>query len=155
MAPIQQVADWSTRLTDVESQQLVALLDGFVLGASRFIPYKQLELVLLTGEASGRPVVLAGDGPEEQRLRELAEAARVPVHFVIAPSTPLLYALYQRCAVFVFPALEDFGIMPVEAMAAGAAVVARSEGGTAESTIDGATGAPDRFRGGRRGAPGG
>lgn len=145
VAAIQLISDWSSRLTQEELQILDELPGGFLLGASRFIPYKQLELVLRAGEAAGRPVVLAGSGSEEARLRALADRSTVPVRFVIAPSTPLLYALYQRCAAFIFPAVEDFGIMPVEAMAAGAAVVARSEGGTAESTIDGMTGALSDF----------
>ena len=59
-------------------------------------------------------------------LTAAAEAATVPVHFVHAPSEALLYALYQQTSLYVFPAVEDFGIMPVEAMAAGAPVLAQS-----------------------------
>jgi glycosyltransferase involved in cell wall biosynthesis len=51
----------------------------------------------------------------------------------------LLRELYRRAAVFVFPAVEDFGIMPVEAMAAGTPVVVYQEGGASESVrlVDG------------------
>jgi glycosyltransferase involved in cell wall biosynthesis len=45
----------------------------------------------------------------------------------------MLYSLYQQAEAFVFPAIEDFGIMPVEAMAAGARVVVSARGGAAES----------------------
>lgn len=86
------------------------LPDGFVLGASRFIPYKRPEDVIKLGEATGRPVVLAGKGPHLAELQAAANAASVPVHFVHAPSDSLLYAPYQRTALFVFPAVEDFGI---------------------------------------------
>ena len=86
-------------------------------------------------------MVLAGRGPELGRLRYAAAAARVPVPFVDRPSAALLRALYQQAAVFVFPAIEDFGIMPVEAMAAGAPVLAQEMGGTAESVVPGLTGA--------------
>lgn len=144
---IQSVGDWRDRLTPTESDQLGALPDGFVLGASRFIPYKRLDLVIRVGETAGRPVVLAGHGPEFPALRDIASRATVPVHFVPAPSAALLYALYQQTALYVFPPVEDFGIMPVEAMAAGAAVLAQAEGGASESVVPGRTGALVGFDG--------
>lgn len=127
--------EWATHLEASEAAQLDVLPDVFLLGASRFVPYKRLDLVIRAGEASGIPVVLAGEGPEYGRLREYGEAAGVPVFFVRSPSTTLLYALFQRSLAYVFPAIEDFGIMPVEAMAAGAPVVVPSVGGAAESVI--------------------
>lgn len=138
---IQAVADWRELLDPAEQAVLAALPSGFVLGASRFIPYKRLDLVIEVGAALGRPVVLAGRGPEVERLRALAAEATVPVHLVENPSTALLRALYQATDLFVFPAVEDFGIMPVEAMAAGAPVLAQAVGGTAESVVPGRTGA--------------
>lgn len=138
---IQAVAEWSSVLSGGDAAQLNALPDEFILGASRFIPYKRLELVIAAGETAGIPVVLAGNGSELPRLRAIAETASVPVYFVIAPSGPLLYALYERALLYVFPAVEDFGIMPVEAMAAGAPVLAQAVGGTSESVVAGRTGA--------------
>jgi len=142
---IQRVSDWRDELTSAEATILEALPHDYVLGASRFVSYKRLDLVIKVGEAADLPVVLAGRGPEEASLRAAAEAASVPVHFVDHPSSALLYALYQQAGVFVFPAIEDFGIMPVEAMAAGAAVLAQAVGGTAESVVPGATGALCEF----------
>lgn len=142
---IQSVSDWADRLDPAELEVLDSLPDGFVLGASRFIPYKRLQDVIKVGEAIDRPVVLAGKGPCIHELEVAAELARVPVRIVSAPSHALLYALYQRTALFVFPAVEDFGIMPVEAMAAGAPVLAQAEGGVAESVLPGVTGALIRF----------
>jgi glycosyltransferase involved in cell wall biosynthesis len=138
---IQSVPDWRTRLDPDESAVLDTLPGGFVLGASRFIPYKRLERVIEVGEATGWPVVLAGHGPSLPDLELAAADASVPVHFVHAPSEALLYTLYQQTALFVFPAVEDFGIMPVEAMAAGAPVLAQAKGGAAESVVPGLTGA--------------
>lgn len=138
---IQSVESWVARITGAEREVLDRLPRPFVLGASRFIPYKRLDLVIKAGEAVDLPVVLAGRGPEERRLREQAEQAKVPVHFVHDPSDRLLYALYEAASVFVFPAIEDFGIMPVEAMATGTPVVGRQIGGVSETVIDGVTGA--------------
>ncbi len=137
---------WAERVSSEESAVLERLPAQFVLGASRFVSYKRLDLVIRAGEAAGLPVVLAGEGPLRETLEQLAAEASVPVHFVDGPSSPLLYALYEAAAVYVFPAIEDFGMMPVEAMAAGAPVIANAIGGARESVIDGVNGMlVDRF----------
>jgi glycosyltransferase involved in cell wall biosynthesis len=132
---------WADQLNEAERVLLYQLPRPFVLGASRFVPYKRLDLVIQAGEAVGLPVVVAGSGPEGRRLREQAAQASVPVRFVDEPSDTLLYALYEAASVFVFPAIEDFGIMPVEAMAVGTPVVTRAVGGGSETVLDGITGA--------------
>ena len=142
---VQSRSDWADALDDEERRALEALPTHFLLGASRFIPYKRLDQVIRAGELADVPVVIAGAGPEEARLRAQAAAASVPVRFVIAPSTPMLYALYARARAFVFAAVEDFGIMPVEAMASGTPVVAQAVGGAAESVVPGVTGALTTF----------
>lgn len=138
---IQSVEDWRTKLHDEEAVILDSLPDQFILGASRFIPYKRLDLVIAAGEKIGLPVVLAGGGPERDRLRSLAQSARVPVRIIDDPTTPLLYALYQAATVFVFPPIEDFGIMPIEAMALGTPAVGSRIGGSGETILDGVSGA--------------
>lgn len=130
---IQAVDRWEEELTLTEDMKLKSLPEEFVLGASRFVEYKRLDLTIRTGEALKLPVVLAGAGPQENALRELATTARVPVIFTGRVSDQLLYSLYQRATLFVFMAIEDFGIMPVEAMAAGTPVLVNEVGGAAES----------------------
>lgn len=137
---IQSVKDWRTKLSGDEMAVIDQLPDTFILGASRFIPYKRLDWVIRAGESVGLPVVIAGSGPQEAALRDLAARAQVPVSFIIHPSTPLLYALYQTATLFVFPPVEDFGIMPVESLACGTPVVTTSCGGALESVVDGRTG---------------
>lgn len=127
-------------LNEPETDIVQALTQPYVLGASRFIPYKRLDLVIEFGEVNGIPVVLAGGGPEEARLRSLAAAATVPVSIVPRPSRALLRELYSRALAYVFPALEDFGIMPVEAAATGTPVIANVFGGAAETVVTGTTG---------------
>lgn len=125
--------DWRNHLTGAELSELESLPSEFVLGASRFVSYKRLDLVIKVGEALGVPVVLAGAGSGYEALRAKASDVKVPVAFVVGPSDAMLYALYQRASVFMFPTIEDFGIMPVEAMAAGTAVAVAPVGGAAES----------------------
>ena len=120
-------------LTDDERVLLEGLPSDFVLGASRFVPYKRLDVAISAGAATGRPVVLAGRGPDEDRLRALAAASGADVHVVVAPSDVLLAHLLARAAVLTFPAIEDFGILPVEAMAVGTPVVVADRGGATES----------------------
>jgi glycosyltransferase involved in cell wall biosynthesis len=125
--------DWSLHLSEGEYEQLEGLPSEFVLGASRFVPYKRLDWVIDAGSAVGTPVVLAGSGPEQRRLEYRAASAKVPVLFVVNPSDAMLYTLYQRSIAFIFPAIEDFGIMPVEAVAAGGKVIVWNVGGAAET----------------------
>lgn len=127
-------------LTPAECDLLESLPDIFILGASRFVPYKRLDRAIAFGEANQIPVVLAGSGPQESTLRGLADCATVPVQFVIRPSKPLLRELYARAWAFIFPAVEDFGIMPLEANATGTPVIASTVGGTAESVSHGVSG---------------
>ncbi|WP_411374115.1 glycosyltransferase [Arthrobacter sp. MPF02] len=142
---ILSTADWSSELIGRESDVIESLPDSFLLGASRLVPYKRLDSVIKTGEVSGLPVVIAGSGPDLPRLEALAAKSSTPVHFMGRVSDAFLFALYQRALAFVFPAIEDFGIMPVEAMAAGTPVIATTIGGAAESVVDRATGALANF----------
>lgn len=131
---LQRQAEWVDVLGAGDLHILEELPREFILGASRFVKYKNLQQVIEVGEACDIPVVLAGAGPALGELQERASTATVPVHFVLNPSDELLYTLYQRALIFVFPPIEDFGIMPVEAMALGTPVLVNSVGGAAEST---------------------
>ncbi len=116
------------------------LPEVFVLGASRFVPYKRLDTVIAAAAAADLPVVVAGHGPDADHLITLAAAAEVPARVVLNPSTPALYTLLQRSSAFVFPPVEDFGILPVEAQAAGTPVVVGPVGGQIETLTPGVSG---------------
>lgn len=127
-------------LTAEEQIILEHLPKDFILGASRFVPYKRLDVAIEAGIASDVPVVIAGRGPDEARLRSISERHPSQVTFIDQPSTALLNQLYRRAMVLVFPAVEDFGIMPVEAMASGTPVIANVIGGASESVQHKVTG---------------
>lgn len=137
---VSEFASDEAKFTAEEVEILEALPSSFILGASRFIPYKRLDLVIKAGVASGFPVVLAGNGPSMNFLRSVADRHPGQVTFVTTPSHELLRELYRRCLLYVFPPVEDFGIMPVEAMATGTPVLANCAGGAAETVVHGKTG---------------
>lgn len=126
--------------TAEEERILESLPAEFILGASRFVPYKQLDQVIRAGHAADVRVVLAGNGPSMPFLKAMADEYPNLVTFIDRPSQKLLRELYRRAVVYVFPPVEDFGIMPVEAMATGTPVLARNIGGASETVIHGKTG---------------
>jgi len=132
---LQSVDSWADQLDDADAATLAGLPAQFVLGASRFVDYKRLDVAIRAGELAGLPVVLAGAGPQRAELEALAAAATVPVTFVNRPSDTLLFALYQAASLLVFAAIEDFGIMPVEAMALGTPAIVYAVGGASESVL--------------------
>ncbi|MBO3088803.1 glycosyltransferase [Cellulomonas dongxiuzhuiae] len=125
--------DWADELTDDERALLESLPEGYCLAASRLVDYKRIDLALKAAEEAREPIVVAGTGPLEAEIRSQIERMSVPALLITSPSTPLLLALYQRARVMLFPAIEDFGIMPVEAMAIGTPVIGRAVGGVSES----------------------
>lgn len=128
----------------VDTDYFTPLGDGsrgeFALAVARMVPYKRLDLVIRACHALRYPLVLAGAGPEEPHLRSLAATLGASVEFVIAPGDDRLRQLYRTARVSVFPALEDFGIAPVEAQACGAPVVALGQGGSVDIVLPGVTG---------------
>ena len=110
------------------------------LAVSRFVPYKSVRLAIEACAAASVPLTVAGKGPEEQSLRELATELKAEVSFEIQPSDERLRELYRTSSALVFPANEDFGIIPVEAQACGAPVVALDLGGARDTVVQGETG---------------
>jgi glycosyltransferase involved in cell wall biosynthesis len=112
----------------------------YVLGVGRWIPYKNLHLVVDAASRAGLPVKIAGRGPDKHRIEESAAAAGVPVEIIESPSDAELRELYRNAAALVFPTFEDFGLVPVEAQAAGTPVVALGAGGALDTVVQGSSG---------------
>jgi glycosyltransferase involved in cell wall biosynthesis len=112
----------------------------YVLGAGRWIPYKNMPRVIEAASLANMPVKIAGSGPDRERIMAAARAASVPAELIESPSDEHLRDLYRNAACLVFPTVEDFGIVPVEAQAAGTPVVAIAAGGALDTIRDGETG---------------
>jgi glycosyltransferase involved in cell wall biosynthesis len=112
----------------------------FALVVSRLVPYKRVDLAIRACELADIPLVIAGTGPDARRLADLARRSTVEVKLVGAQPDSELRSLYRRALALVFPAEEDFGIIPVEAQACGTPVVALAKGGTLETVAHGFTG---------------
>lgn len=131
-------SDDAGQLSDSEQRELP---DGeFVMAMSRFIPYKRLDLAIRTAANVGLPIVVAGSGDDEARLRAVAEESGHDVRFVIRPSQQLLRELFRCATLLLFPAYEDFGIVPVEAQACGTPVIGYAAGGALDTIDPGVTG---------------
>lgn len=123
---------------DTEGLQIASQREDFYLTVSRLVPYKCVHLIVEAfRQLPDRELVVIGDGPELGRLRALAPAnVRVLGHQGAEATRGYL----QRARAFVFAALEDFGIAPVEAQACGTPVIAFGQGGAAETVLPGRTG---------------
>jgi glycosyltransferase involved in cell wall biosynthesis len=106
--------------------------DGYYLIVSAFVPYKRLDLAIEAFNRLGLPMRVVGDGPDDARLRRLAGGS---IQFLGALPDAALREQYAGCRALVFPGEEDFGIVPVEAMACGKAVIAYGRGGATESIV--------------------
>lgn len=122
---------------DTDEFPLSSRDDGFLLVASRMLAYRRLDLAVEAATALGRDLVVVGDGPERRRLEAMAGPT---VRFLGHVPRSELQDLVARCHAYVLPGIEDFGIAPVEAMAAGKPVVAFRGGGALETVVDGVTG---------------
>ncbi|MEB3304462.1 MAG: glycosyltransferase [Cyanobacteriota bacterium] len=112
--------------------------DDFYLSLCRLVPNKRVDLVVQACNQTRLPLVVIGDGPERKRLEAMAGPT---IRFLGRCSNGEATEWLERCRAYVNVGLEDFGIAPVEAMAAGAPVIALGAGGFCDSVrpLDGET----------------
>ena len=108
------------------------------LCAGELAPYKRPDIAVEAFTRSGRPLTVIG-GPDEAVARLRAKAGP-NVTFLGKVPFPVLRHHLATCRALVFPGEEDFGIVPVEAMASGRPVIALGRGGALDTVVDGATG---------------
>ncbi len=122
---------------DLPSKPTTTAREDFLLAVGHHVPYKRLDLALLAAEALGRHLVVIGEGPDVSRLKRRKSAN---VEWLGWQRADVINAHYRRAAALLFPGEEDFGIVPVEAMAHGCPVVAYAVGGACETVVPGETG---------------
>ncbi|BCM89818.1 glycogen synthase [Abditibacteriota bacterium] len=138
------------RLADFEGVAPYSHPRPYILGIGRHVEQKGFDVLLRayarlleTSKGTGTDLLLAGDGASHQQLKELSASLGLDgrAHFVGRVDRPKAVALFKGCAFFVLPSRhEPMGIVNLEAMAAGKAVVASRVGGVPELVFDGENG---------------
>ncbi len=109
----------------------------YYLVLSRLVSWKQIEVAIKACEGLGVDLVVAGEGPDLSRLKSISNGS---TKFLGRVSENDKISLIKGCQAVLFPQSEDFGIVPVEAMACGKPVIAFAEGGALETIVPGKTG---------------
>jgi len=109
----------------------------YFLVVSRLTPYKRIDLAIAACNDLRLPLVIIGEGEDLPRLKKLAGFS---IEFLGWQSDRNKIEYLRNSRALIFPGEEDFGIVPVEAMAAGKPVIAYRKGGALESVVDGKTG---------------
>ncbi|NQT34182.1 glycosyltransferase [bacterium] len=105
---------------------------GYFLIVSALVPYKRVDIAIEAFSRLRKKLVVVGDGPERHRLKHLAGSN---VKFTGSVSSEDLVELYRNSEALIYPGIEDFGIVLVEAQACGRPVIAFKGGGALETVI--------------------
>jgi len=111
--------------------------DEYYLASARMISYKRLDIIVEAFNWLGWPLIISGDGPERERLQS---KALDNIKFVGHVSDSKRKELFSKAKSIIVAALEDYGLVPVEANASGTPVVAFGAGGVLDTQINGKTG---------------
>ena len=122
---------------DIFTKSTDNIEESYYLMAGELVRYKRPDLAVRAFNRNGRKLVIAGTGEELYSLQAIAESN---VTFAGRVDNEKLHELYRNAQALIFPGVEDFGIVPLEAQAAGTPVIAYAQGGALETVIDGETG---------------
>jgi glycosyltransferase involved in cell wall biosynthesis len=123
---------------DTSVFECVIQKDDYFLTASRFVPYKKIDLIVETfSQLPEKKLLVIGDGPDENKIKKKAGSN---IEFLGYKKPDEMKLIMQKAKAFVFAAEEDFGIVPLEALSCGTPVIAFNKGGTAETITDSVTG---------------
>lgn len=112
------------------------LRHGFLV-AGRQTPYKRFDLAIAACEEMQVPLIVIGNGPDHRRLDKLAGRYTT---FLTNVNDNEIVSHFESAVAFIMPNLDDFGIVAVEAMAAGTPVIAYNKGGALDYVVPGKTG---------------
>lgn len=122
---------------DTERFRAASTTEDYFLIVSRLIPYKRIDIAIQAFNDLDLPLLIIGEGRDEKRLKAMAGPK---IEFLgRLPDGQLTHHL-SRCRALIFPGHEDFGLVPLEAMACGRPVIAYAGGGALETVVEGETG---------------
>jgi glycosyltransferase involved in cell wall biosynthesis len=110
----------------------------YFLIASRLLPYKRIDLAITAAQLAGVKLLVAGSGPAERDLRSRARGTTTTLLGYIDDAR--MNALLGDARAAIVPGEEDFGLLPLEAAAAGRPTIAYRAGGALETIVEGTTG---------------
>ncbi len=134
---------------DINKFIFAAEKEDYYLISSRMISYKRLDIAIETFNWLGLPLIIIGDGPERKRLEE---KSLDNIKFLGYVDDEWRTHLMAKAKAVVVTALEDYGLVPIEANASGTPVIAYGAGGVLDTQISGETGilynpqSPDALR---------
>ncbi len=116
---------------DVENFKLNEDKEDFYLTASRLVPYKKTKLIVEAfNEMPLKKLIVIGDGEDYKSIKAIAKGNIEVLGYM---EKPTMIEYMQKAKCFIYAAIEDFGIVPIEALACGTPVIALNEGGTHET----------------------
>ncbi len=117
---------------DCDKFSLSEKSEDFYLIVSAFAPYKRIDIAIEAFNRLDLRLKIIGEGQDEKRLKKFAKSN---IEFLGRQYDNTLKEYYSKCKALIFPGEEDFGIVPVEAMASGRPVIAYGKGGAVETVI--------------------
>lgn len=111
--------------------------EDYFLIVCRLIPYKRIDLAIGACNRLHLPLVIIGNGRDEERLKKMAGPT---IRFMGRLSDDDVLQYFSHCRALLFPGEDDFGLTPLEAQASGRPVIAYGVGGALASVVDGSTG---------------
>lgn len=113
----------------------------FYLAVSRLVPEKRVDVIAKAfTKLPNHKLIIVGQGPEEKKLAEISKNHK-NIKILTDVNEEKLIELYANCLAAIYiPVAEDFGLVPIEAMASGKICIVANEGGCKESILDAKTG---------------
>jgi len=102
-------------------------IGDYYLVLSRHVPYKKIDLIVEAFNRNDKKVIIIGEGPDTKKIKKLAKSKKIIFLGWIDDDSKKQYL--SKCKALLFPGVEDFGIVPIEAMASGRPVIAYKKGG--------------------------
>ena len=133
--PPVQISNFKFQISN--QAQNLNVKNEFYLIVSQLRKYKRIDLAVEAFNKLGLNLVIIGEGPEKRKLQK---KAKKNIKFLGWQPDRVVGNYYKKCAGFIFPGEDDFGIAPVEAMSYGKPVLAFRKGGATETVIQGKTG---------------